>query len=739
MASQHVFHADSISRRLTISLVLMVAIFACGVAAAFYFEANAQAERELLKHADEMIEYLSGVIALPLWNFDAHAVTAIGETLAQNALVKTLVITDHSGNVVYAYQNDRDAIWITRAHHIQHKGEIIGNIQLTFTKQPGHQAQRALLRVLLATTAMILLALGLLSGVLIRVFLRRSLQRLNAIVNAYAAEKYDGVWDMPLPYLEFQPFGDVLRRLGMTISQQMKRLQESEERYCKAQAIGHVGNWEYHLQTNHFWGSDEAKRIYGFDPAQSDFSTDAVENCIPERERVHQALIDLIESEKPYNLEFEVLPKNSSEPKIIASIAELVRDERGDPLKVVGVIQDITERKRAEKALRESEERFRFVLDNSLDAAYRRNLQTDCYDYISPVIDHVLGWSIEDMNRMDTQTVLALIHPDDVAMIAQEIERTNALCQATGRATGMLEYRIRDQDGEYRWVGDTITTLADKEGRPLYRLGIVRDITDRKRAEELIKNQNLLLEQAIQQKQREMEAMFDKLMRQEKLATIGQMVGSIAHELRNPLGAVKQAVYYLKQLAQKQQLTSSHPKVLRHLELMDRELNASERVIADLLDMTRMKPAHCVETDFRPILDDVIAQMHLPEQVRVTITLEPDPCFIYADPLQMRQVLLNVLTNAAQAIEGEGMITISANALTEPREAVIEIHDTGVGVAPEAVQKVFEPLYTTKATGTGLGLSICKQIVEAHQGRISLISQSEQGTTVTIALPDQTD
>ncbi len=126
-------------------------------------------------------------------------------------------------------------------------------------------------------------------------------------------------------------------------------LRTNEARYRQAQAIGHVGNWEYNIQTTQFWGSDEAKRIYGFDPAKSNFTTNEVEKCIPERERVHQALVDLIEAEKPYDLEFEIIPRNTSESRIITSIAELEHDEHGNPLRVVGVIQDITERKRMEE------------------------------------------------------------------------------------------------------------------------------------------------------------------------------------------------------------------------------------------------------------------------------------------------------------------------------------------------------------------------------------------------------
>lgn len=125
----------------------------------------------------------------------------------------------------------------------------------------------------------------------------------------------------------------------------------SEERYQMAQRIGHVGNWEFDIQTTFFWGSDEAKRIYGFDPEKTDFTTDEVENCIVERKKVHQALIDLIEKNSEYNLEFEIRPRNSSESKIIASIANVVRDEKGKPHKVIGVIQDVTKHKRVEEEI----------------------------------------------------------------------------------------------------------------------------------------------------------------------------------------------------------------------------------------------------------------------------------------------------------------------------------------------------------------------------------------------------
>lgn len=132
-----------------------------------------------------------------------------------------------------------------------------------------------------------------------------------------------------------------------------KALIESEKRYRKAQAMGHVGNWEYNIKTEEFWGSDEAKRIYGFEKESHLFSTDEVEKCIPDRERVHQTLINLIEKNQEYNIEFDIIKKNSGERRTIRSTAELEKDANSNPLKVTGVVADITELKKHRDHLEE--------------------------------------------------------------------------------------------------------------------------------------------------------------------------------------------------------------------------------------------------------------------------------------------------------------------------------------------------------------------------------------------------
>jgi len=252
-------------------------------------------------------------------------------------------------------------------------------------------------------------------------------------------------------------------------------LRESEARYQKVEAIGHVGNWEYNLQTSQFWGSDEAKRIYGFDQDSTDFSTDEVENCIPERDRVHQALIDLIETGKEYNLEIEILHRNSGESRIILSVAELERDKLGNPLTVMGVIQDITARKKAEKALLESETRFRSFVENANDIVYSLSLD-GIFTYVSPNWKELLGHEVDEVIG---QSFGIFVHPDDIQKCLNVLERSITM----GEKQSGIEYRVLHKNGSWRWHTTNSSPILNANNEVFSSIGIARDITERKKME----------------------------------------------------------------------------------------------------------------------------------------------------------------------------------------------------------------------------------------------------------------
>jgi PAS domain S-box-containing protein len=270
--------------------------------------------------------------------------------------------------------------------------------------------------------------------------------------------------------------------VGLDISKQKESenaLRRSEELYKKAQKMGHVGNWEYNLQTTNFWGSDEAKHIYGFDPEQKDFSTEEVEKCIPERERVHQALIDLIESDKEYNLEFEIYPKDGSKPKTIWSIAELQRDENGTPLIVTGVIQDITGRRMAEDALKSSELSLNLLMQSLPVPVFYKDNQgrytgfNQAFEaFFGAKKEDITGKSVFDINPPE---LAAIYHKQDLVLFEK------ATIQ-------VYESQVKNARGQLRDVIFHKGSIRDLSGNITGLIGVVLDITERKQAERDLKS-----------------------------------------------------------------------------------------------------------------------------------------------------------------------------------------------------------------------------------------------------------
>ncbi|MBP7735687.1 MAG: PAS domain S-box protein [Spirochaetes bacterium] len=278
-------------------------------------------------------------------------------------------------------------------------------------------------------------------------------------------------------------------------------LRINELRLKRAQEIAHVGNWEYNIQTGDFWGSDEAKRIYGFEIGQHAFSTDEVENCIPEKGRVHQALVDLVESGKEYNLEFEIYPLNSSKPRIITSIAELQPDEQSGQLKVVGVIQDITDRKRAEEALRFSENHLKAIVDGSpipqfvIDREHR-------ITHWNRALEEYSGIRSEDV--IGTNQQWRAFYPYERPCMADLLVDglTNRISQwyASKYSHSKLikeAFEATDFFPAMRggtWLFFTAAPIYGPDGAVIGAVETLSDVTDRMRAEDALKLNNLRLD-----------------------------------------------------------------------------------------------------------------------------------------------------------------------------------------------------------------------------------------------------
>jgi signal transduction histidine kinase len=235
-------------------------------------------------------------------------------------------------------------------------------------------------------------------------------------------------------------------------------------------------------------------------------------------------------------------------------------------------------------------------------------------------------------------------------------------------------------------------------------------------------------------KERENRRLSAELVQQERLSALGQLTATVAHELRNPLSAIRNTVYTFRELAASKDLNLDRP-----IERIERSITRCDRIISELLDFTRVRELHKSVASFDKWLDEVLNDQKLPSGITLVRNLSAPGHAIAFDGERMRQVVLNIIDNATQAMSAadkadrNGRIVVTTAARLNAFELVIA--DNGPGIPEENLAKVFEPLFSTKSFGTGLGLPMVKQAIEQHGGTVDIVSTKDKGTKVTIRLP----
>jgi PAS domain S-box-containing protein len=301
-----------------------------------------------------------------------------------------------------------------------------------------------------------------------------------------------------------------------------------------------------------------------------------------------------------------------------------------------------------------------------------------------------------------------------------------------------------DEDARMIQSAADIISLALQNAR-LYREA-QQEISERKRAEEEVRQLNAELEKRVDERTLELRQAQEKLIRQEKLAVLGQLAGGVGHELRNPLGIISSAIYYLK-LVQ----PDMDPKTRQYYGMIEQEVRNSEKIIADLLDFARVETSERKRVSVPELVKRTLARFPVPESVNTSLDLPKDLPLVFADLRQMEQVLGNLTVNACQAMVSLGSTTSVTSQKSATGEAkggrliisarnkkgmvAIAVTDTGVGIPPENMSKLFEPLFSTKSKGIGLGLTVSKKLAEANGGRIEVKSTVGKGSTFTLFLP----
>jgi PAS domain S-box-containing protein len=396
------------------------------------------------------------------------------------------------------------------------------------------------------------------------------------------------------------------------------------------------------------------------------------------------------------------LTHKDGRPVVCLNTAGAVRDTNGKVIRYHGALMDITERREMERRLYQQQEFARRLIDSFPDLIFVVD-NGGHYTFVSPRVKDILGYEQEETQAMDFGGRTHL--EDRSALLALFAEVVG------GRQTfASLEVRVRNKQGEWRRLRCHFSPLFSETGKIDGVVISGRDVTELKRLEE-------------------------QLIQAEKLAAMGQMLAGVAHELNNPLTAILVVTELLRDSENVQENTK------RQLELTHRQARRAARIVQNLLEFSRPAAPQKRALDVNTLIERTLQlQDHSLRRNNVHVDFQPDSDLptVIGDANQLIQVFLNLITNAEHAIREvreTGRIQIRIGRIGG--HISVTVQDDGVGVAQEALPKLFDPFYTTKRPGggTGLGLSICMSIVREHGGSIDVETLPAGGSAFTVYLP----
>jgi signal transduction histidine kinase len=256
------------------------------------------------------------------------------------------------------------------------------------------------------------------------------------------------------------------------------------------------------------------------------------------------------------------------------------------------------------------------------------------------------------------------------------------------------------------------------------------EMDQRKLAEETVRKLNQSLDEKVQERTQQLLAVQDELVRTEKLAVLGQVADTVGHELRNPLGVMNNAVYFLQTV-----LSDADETTREYLGIIKDEIEDADRIVSDLLDAVRTKPPHLEKVAVEALLRQTIGKCNIPSSISIQWTIPEAIAAVRVDPMHMHQVFWNLVTNAVEAMPDGGELTICAHEDREANTVTIEVKDSGVGISPEHRINLFQPMFTTKARRVGLGLVVVKNLILANGGSVAVDSEPGKGCVFSVTLP----
>ncbi|MED1865135.1 PAS domain S-box protein [Fictibacillus nanhaiensis] len=440
--------------------------------------------------------------------------------------------------------------------------------------------------------------------------------------------------------------------------------------------------------------NDAFIQMFGW--AEEDFSEDNDDYPVITPEHLQgesKEIIDLLKQGQSVPLhETQRIHKDGTVFDVSASFSNIC-DMDGKIMGFVIVYRDITSQKKVERALRESEAKYRLIAEHSTDLITVID-PSGIIQYVSPSHLPVLGYEDGEIKG----AILEMVHPEDIQSLSDQFMR--ALVKKEPFQT---EFRLLHKKGDWILLEARGVPVMTKDGHVESLVTFARDVTKAKQTEEL-------------------------MLKSEKLSVLGELAAGVAHEIRNPLTSLKGFT----------KLLSDADDVIRleYLRIMESELNRINDIVGELMLVAKPQAVSFEHTNIQELIYSVVRLLEtqaIMKNIQIWVNISDNIPLVYGVENQLKQLFINLLKNAIESMDKDGEIHIKIG--TRNDSVLLELKDQGCGIPDERLKTLGEPFYTTKEKGTGLGLMVCFKIIEEHGGAIQFSSVENEGTKVEIELP----
>ncbi|HUZ75823.1 MAG TPA: ATP-binding protein [Stellaceae bacterium] len=530
----------------------------------------------------------------------------------------------------------------------------------------------------------------------------------------------------------------VLLRARHVRAQQQRRTPRVETHLRDAQSLALLGSWEVDLGTGGTFVSDEMRRIFGWAAQDAPDLARVLDVVHPDdRTRVDEWLCRNAAARPPRAGCFFRIVRGDGTLATLFGRSALRAPRNGSEPRLCGTVQDVTEQVATERAINEAAHLYHDIFEHCAWGVFQTTADGR-YLTANPALARIYGY--------DGPAELLARLTDIGGQLYLDPGRRDEFVSAM-RARGVVEgfeSQVYRRDGSVIWIAETCREVRTSTGRLLYYEGTVRDVSERKRneaalrrataaadaANRTIQTINQDLERRVEARTAELKAVQHELLRKERLSTLGKLTATVAHELRNPLSAIRNSLHVARAAV-------AEPALDRPLGRIERSIRRCDRILCDLLDY-----AHTRRLDRRAIkldawLGNCLDDYRHPDAIVIERHFGAGETLVRLDGERFVRAIDNVLDNAVQSLEecGDAAVRRITVATTVAERVTIVIADTGPGIPPDILPNVFDPLFSTKSFGTGLGLPTVKQIVELHDGTVDLTSTPGRGTEIRITLP----